>query len=134
MSVSGMSPSSPSNRSSSSYGYRDSSPSKDSAPLGVYIIAFLGGIVSLLGFLPILMIMGQGGGLFLVGLLLFALNVGQLYVLVGLVGLKPWAWTWALILYGITALIDLVTVDILNFIITLVIIVYLFSKADYYDK
>jgi hypothetical protein len=80
------------------------------------------------------MIMGQGGGLLLVGLLLFALNAGQLYVLVGLVGLKPWAWTWALILYGLAALIDLVTVDILNFIITLVIIVYLFSKADYYDK
>ena len=36
------------------------------------------------------MIMGQGGGLFLVGLLLFALNVGQLYVLVGLVGLIGW--------------------------------------------
>jgi hypothetical protein len=124
----------PSSSESSSYEYRDSSTARDSAPLGIYIIAIIGGIVSLFGFFLTLMIMGQGGGLVLVGLFLFALNAGQLYVLVGLVRLEPWAWTWALFLYGLGALIDLVTVDFLGLIIGLVIIVYLVSKADYYEK
>lgn len=130
--MSGMPPS-PSNQ-SSSHKYKTSSSGKDSAPLGIYIIAILGGFVCLLGFLPILAIMAQGGGAFLLGVILFGLNAAQLYVLVGLVNLQPWAWTWALILYGLTALMDLVTVDILGLLITLVILGYLFSKAEYYGK
>ena len=124
----------PSSYESSSSEYRGSSRARDSAPLGIYVIAIFGGVVSLLGFFLTLMIMGQGGGLVLVGLFLFALNVGQLYVLVGLVRLEPWAWTWSLFLYGLAAVIDLITVDILGFLIILVIIVYLISKADYYEK
>lgn len=124
----------PSNSSSSSTGRRRGSGSTDSAPLGIYVIAFLGGIVSLLAFLPILTLIGHGGGALLVGLVLFALNAAQLYVLVGLVGLKPWAWTWALVLYGLNAAIQLFSGEIIGFVVALVIVVYLFTKADYYER
>lgn len=129
--MSGMPPSSPSNRPSSSPS-RSGSQSNRNVPLGIYVIVLLGGITSVLGFIPIFAIMAQGP--FVLGLLLLVLNVAQLAVLVGLVRLRSWAFIWTLILYGLSALTSLFRADILGFLIALLIIAYLFSKAEYFDQ
>ncbi|WEL17218.1 Uncharacterized membrane protein, DUF2068 [Halorhabdus sp. SVX81] len=112
--------------------HRPSSQSKDDVPLGIIVIAVLGLIVTVLGSLGALGMLAQSGGSVAVGLLVLGMSGAQLLVLLGLLALEPWAWTWGLVLFGFGALMDLVELDIVSLIISLAIIFYLISKADYY--
>ena len=112
---------------------RAPSQSKDDAPLGIIVIAVLGIIVTVFGLIAALGVVAQSGGPMLLGLFLVGLSGGQLLVLLGLLALKPWAWTWGLVLFGIGAFIDLMALNVVGLAVSLVIIVYLISKADYYQ-
>jgi hypothetical protein len=103
-------------------------------PLGVYLIAILGGIGAVLGAIGSLGLVAMGGGFALLGVLLLVLSVAHLYVLVGLVRLRPWAWTWTLVIEGVSALLNLAGGDVLAVLISAVVIAYLFARADYFGK
>lgn len=76
----------------------------------------------------------MGGGVALLGALLLALSVAHIYVLVGLVRLRPRAWTWTLVIEGLSGLVNLAEGDVLAVLISVVVIVYLFARADYFGK
>ena len=60
------------------------------------------------------------------------LVVGKGVVLYGLWTLQYWGYKWALIFYGLSALLDLVSLSIFALIIDVIIVVYLLSKADHF--
>ncbi|WP_435101685.1 hypothetical protein [Halarchaeum sp. P4] len=109
------------------------STSNRSAPLGVKIICALGALGVLVGVVGSFGLLASGSGLGVVlGLVTLGLSVGQAVVIVGLLNVQPWAWTWAMVLYGLSAVLDLLTVDLFALLVTLVIIAYLASVRDVY--
>lgn len=104
-------------------------PSNRSTPLGVVIIALLGGLSGLLGLLGSLAALGVNP---LFGLFGLILSVGQLAVAVGLFNLNPWAWKWALVIYGLGAVLSLVGGDVIGVIIDVIVVVYLLSVGDHF--
>ncbi|MFC7215207.1 hypothetical protein ACFQO4_14110 [Saliphagus sp. GCM10025334] len=104
--------------------------SGQSRPLGVSIICVLGGLGFLFAWIPILQLLAYGGvGTFL-AFVFTVVNVGMLAVIVGLWNMQGWALTWALVLYGLSALLDLVTLNLVGLLISLVILAYLLSVSD----
>ncbi len=111
----------------STYGSRSRS-----RPLGVSILCVLGFIGVFFSFLGMLGVMGGGGPLAIVGLVGLVLTVGKAAVLYGLWTLQQWGYKWALVLYGISALLNLVSLSIFAMIIDVFIVAYLLSKADHF--
>ncbi|UTF53345.1 hypothetical protein [Natronosalvus rutilus] len=124
-----MNPRSPaprSTRSSTNASYASGS----SRPLGISIICVLGGLGFLFAWIPILQLLAYGGVGTLLAFVFTVVNVGMLAVLVGLWNMEGWALTWALVLYGLSALLDLVTLNVIGLLISLVILAYLLSVSD----
>jgi len=96
-------------------------------PLGVSIICVLGGLGALLGILGGVVVLGTNP---LLGMFTLVVSAGQLVAVVGLWGLHTWGWTLAVALYGISALLDLITVDPLGVVISTLIVLYLFTKRS----
>lgn len=118
----------------STHEYPNRSKSKETVPLGIYIIAIVGGIGSFLAFVPILNLMRQGSGFILFGLVLFVFGVAQFYILVGLVNLKPWAWKGAFVSYACSALVYHILDNRVSVIVALIALIYLSSTVEYYRK
>ncbi|USZ73147.1 hypothetical protein [Natronosalvus halobius] len=115
-----------STRSSTNASYA-SGPSR---PLGVSIICILGALGFLLAWIPILQLLAYGGFGAFIALVFTVINLGMLAVIVGLWNMEGWALTWALVLYGLSALLDLVTLNLVGLLISLVILAYLLSVSD----
>ena len=113
----------------SPYGNR----SRKQRPLGITILCILGVVGVVLGFVGSLGLMARGGPGPVLGLITLAVAVGQAVVIYGLWTLQRWGYKWALVLYGLSALLDLVTVSIFGLVIDVVIIAYLMSKADHFE-
>lgn len=99
-------------------------------PLGVTIIAILGiiGSVLTLALSPTLLQYGAIG--VVLALVLGGLAVAEIYVMVGLLAMKRWAYTWALVLEGFGVFVDLLRVNVVGVLIGLLVVGYLMSKSD----
>ena len=109
----------------STYGTR----SRD-RPLGITVLCILGFVGAALSAIKSLGLMARPGPGPMLGLLVLALTAGQVIVLVGLLNLRQWAYKWALLFYGLSALIDLLAFNPLSLLFDVLIVVYLLSKAD----
>lgn len=106
---------------------RDSPRRSGSTPLGIKIVSVLMGLGALLGLL--LGFVGLGAHP-LLGVLLFTLSGGQLYVAVGLWNMRKWAYKWALALQGLGLLLDLVQWRPIAAVLSVVILAYLLDQWD----
>ncbi|USZ69952.1 hypothetical protein NGM10_16240 (plasmid) [Halorussus salilacus] len=107
-------------------------PSSD-RPLGITILCILGAIGVVVSFFGGLGALGSGGAGILVGAFVLAVAVGQAVVLNGLWRLQHWGYKWALVFYGLSAVVDLVQFNALGLILDLLIIAYLFSVEDHFE-
>lgn len=112
---------------SSTYGSRSRG-----RPLGITILCVVGFVGAFFSFFRLLGVMAGGGPFAVIGLVGLALVVGKMAVLYGLWTLQSWGYKWALGLYGLSAVLDLVTFSLLALIIDVLIVVYLASKADHF--
>ena len=112
---------------SSTYGSRSRG-----RPLGITVLCLLGFVGTFFSFFGMLGAMGGGGPFAVLGLFGLALVVAKGVVLYGLWTLQYWGYKWAVILYGLSALLDLVSLNLLALIIDVLIVVYLMSKADHF--
>ncbi|NHN61267.1 MULTISPECIES: hypothetical protein [Halorussus] len=101
-------------------------------PLGVTVLCLLGFVGSFFALFRTLGLAGSGGPFAVVGSLLFALVVAKIVVLWGLWNLQYWGYKWAVRLYGLSALVDLVTISPLALVLDGLIVLYLLSKADHF--
>lgn len=103
-------------------------------PLGVTIICALGILGFFLGFIPILDIASMGGSAgAALGLVLLVFNFAHLAIIVGLLNMSATALTWAYVYYGIDVVLDLVSLNILGMIISIIILAYLTSVSHKFD-
>lgn len=114
------------------------------APLGVKIVTALGAIGSLLALLGGVALVGLSGqaaggasGLIAgLGLLVLVLAVAQLVALYGLINLTSWGYTWTMGLYGLSIVLNLVSIasgagnQVVALLVNLVIVGYLYSVRD----
>ena len=107
--------------------------SQKKRPLGITILCILGVIGVVIAIFGSFGLMARGGPGPILGLFVLALSVGQAVVLYGLWTLQRWGYKWALVLYGLSAVLDLVTGSILSLIIDVLIIAYLLSKERYFE-
>lgn len=110
-------------------------------PLGITILCVLYAIllpVALYGLVVIFQVLPEaiveGPTVVIVGLVIVALIylVATYTALYGLWTLEPWGWKLAMIVFGLTALVDLVMGTFDRLIVTLLIIGYLYLKRDVY--
>ena len=102
------------------------SSTRPSTPLGVKIICVLGAIGGVFGLFGSLVMFGVSPVL---GLFSLVLSVLQIVVVFGLWNLRSWAWTLAMISYGLSILFNLVDFNVLGLLINLIIVGYLISKS-----
>lgn len=105
-----------------------------SAPLGVKIICVLGVIGAIMLFFASFFMMGAGGPFIGFGLLFMLLALLHLVVVYGLWTVEPWGWTWGMVVFAFGAVMDVFQGQIFGLLISIVLIVYLYSKKDYYRK
>ncbi|WP_158059058.1 hypothetical protein [Halorussus halophilus] len=110
---------------SSTYGRR-------SRPLGVTIICLVGFLSAFFSLFKLLGVMGTGGPAAVFGLVGLVLLVGKVIVLFGLWTLQKWGYTWSVLLYSLSALLNLVTFSVFGLVIDVLLVVYLMSKADHF--
>jgi hypothetical protein len=111
------------------------STSSTSAPTGIKILAALNVIGALLalGIIGrVLSIDHPLAGVLGLGLLLF-IAAGLVFTY-GLVTMQYWGWAGTLAFNGLGALLELVSADIIGLIVSGIIIFYLLSVADEYEK
>jgi len=101
-----------------------------SPPLGIKIICVLGALGGGLGLFGSLVLLGASP---LVGLFALVISIAQLIVVVGLWNLRSWAWSLALVVYGLGALGDVLEGDILGLLISLIVIGYLLSQSHLFN-
>lgn len=101
-------------------------------PLGIKILAGLGTLLNLLAMLIALSLFQYGGAGVLAGLFVITIAVLHIYVLIELVRMTPWAYGATLLLYGLSGLIQLLTFNVIGLGVTVLIMAYLWTKADLY--
>ena len=102
-----------------------------STPLGVYLIgglAILGGLQGIVGGL------GQIGSVVGIpaGIVSIVLGVAGVLVGLGLLTRSRTAYTVALLVYGLRALVALATFDVVGLLVAVVVVAYLLSKSAYF--
>ena len=111
----------------STYGRRSRS-----RPLGVTILCLLGALGAVPSLFRLLGMLG-GGGVF--GLLAFpslVLVVGKIVVLFGLWTMREWGYRWAVALYSLSALWQLVTGGLGGVLVNVLVVLYLLLVADHF--
>lgn len=110
------------------------------APLGIKVICGLGALGVLLVLFRNILILSAGGagGAAFISVLFIVLSFGLAVVIYGLWTLQSWAWSWALVFFGIDLLTNLLGVlsgdvtAIAGAIVSLIILGYIYSKRDLY--
>ncbi|SIQ79933.1 hypothetical protein SAMN05421858_0440 [Haladaptatus litoreus] len=111
---------------------------KQSAPLGIKILAILAAIFAVFGILGGFGTMASSPFGIIFGPFSILLSVAQLVVAWGLLTLKPWAWTLTLIVFGIDLLVACLNLLLGNFgaifgiVVSGLLLAYVYSKRDYY--
>ncbi|SDM16192.1 hypothetical protein SAMN04487949_1096 [Halogranum gelatinilyticum] len=103
-------------------------------PLGLKVIVALGLIGALLSTLGALGLMGTGSTGLVIGLALLVFTAIRVVILFGLISLSPWAWKAGVALYTLAAVVDLLRVDILGLLISLLIAAYIYSQKDLFRR
>lgn len=103
-----------------------------SRPLGITILCVLGFVGAFFSFFGMLGVMGGGGPFAAIGLVGLLLVVAKAVVLYGLWTLQYWGYKWALVSYGLSALLDLASLSIVALILDVIIVFYLMSKEDHF--
>lgn len=101
-------------------------------PLGVTILCIVAGLGALRTVALSLGILSSPTLFGLLGLVPLVLAVGKLLVLLGLWTLRAWGLKWAVAIYTISALRNLLGVNSFGLIIDVVIVVYLLIVADHF--
>jgi hypothetical protein len=101
-------------------------------PLGITILCILGFIGAFFSFFGMFGVMGRGGPFAIIGLVGLALVAGKAAVLYGLWTLQYWGYKWALRLYALSAVLDLVTLSLFALVIDVLIVAYIASKVDHF--
>ncbi|WP_254763240.1 hypothetical protein [Natrinema marinum] len=120
-------------------------PRNETAPLGIKVLCVGAGLLSVgtiyLGLVGVIAgltanpsstLVGPAEIAIVAGSLNLVLSVGQLIVLLGLWTRKPWAWTWALGLYGLMGLLRYGQGDVFVVTALLAVMVYIASKKEHY--
>ncbi len=99
-------------------------------PLGIKIIVVLGGLGSILALFSglALSLFSVGGFETLLGIIVAVFAVVKFVTLIGLWSLKRWAWTAAMVIYTLSALLDLLRVNIVGLLIAIIILAYVYSQ------
>lgn len=103
-----------------------------SRPLGITVLCVLGFIGAFFSSIGMLGVMGRGGPFALIGLVGLALVAGKAVVLFGLWTLEEWGYRWAIRLYALAAVLDLVTLSLISLVFDVLIVAYIASKADHF--
>lgn len=103
-----------------------------SRPLGITILCVLGFIGTFFSSIGMLGVLGRGGPFAIVGLVGLALVAGKAVVLFGLWTLEEWGYRWAIRLYALAAVLDLITLSFLSLLFDALIVAYIASKADHF--
>lgn len=109
-------------------------------PTGIKLICAFGVLSVLVGGIQgILLLLGSSEtSVILAGAISLAFALGLAYVLRGLWTVQKWAWSWALVLFGIDALLNLrraiagSVVGVVGVLISLSILGYIYGKRDLY--
>lgn len=109
-------------------------------PTGIKLICVFGVLSVLLGVIQgILLLLGSSEiSIVLSGAIALAFALGLAYVLRGLWTVQKWAWSWALVLFGIDVLFNLrgaiagSVVGVVGVLISLSILGYIYRKRDLY--
>ena len=103
-----------------------------SRPLGITVLCAVGVLKALVAVVEILGILGTGNPLALVSLFFLALVGFKLLVLWGLWTLQGWAHTWAVWLYSLSALANVLTLNVAGLVIDVLIVVYLKATMKHF--
>lgn len=102
-------------------------------PLGITLLCVLASLGVVVGFLGSLGLMAAGGPGPVLGLLVLGLTVARAVVIYGLWTLQYWGYKWSIIVYGFGAVLDLFRGQLLGVLISILIVVYLLTKAEYFE-
>ncbi|MFC5367738.1 hypothetical protein [Salinirubrum litoreum] len=108
------------------------SPSSRSAPLGIWLIAVLGAVGAVADLLGGLGVLGAGVGGFFGGTVAIAFALVKLFVLVNLVRLRGWAWALTLLVYAISFVLALLTLNLLGALLSGLVAAYVYSVREYF--
>jgi hypothetical protein len=101
-------------------------------PVGIKILAGLGTLFNLLAMLIGLSLFQYGGVGILAGLFVITIAALHIYVLLELVRMTPWAYGATMLLYGLGGFVQLLTLNVIGLAVTVLIMAYLWTKADLY--
>ena len=111
----------------STYGRRSRS-----RPLGVTVLCLLGALGAVPSLLKLLGLLGGGGVFGLLALPSLVIVVGKLLVLFGLWTMREWGYRWAVALYSLSALWQLVTGSLGGVLLNAFVVLYLLLVADHF--
>lgn len=103
-----------------------------SPPLGIKIYCVLAGLLTVYRLFRSFVLVGVEGPGSTAAAIAFVLFLAFLVVLHGLWTLESWAWTWAVGLFGLYAIVALLGADVIGLGFSLLVLGYLVSKAGYY--
>lgn len=106
----------------------------ETAPLGIKVYCVIAALASLYLMILSLEIMGAGDPFLTLGFLFFGLAIGHIVVIYGLWMLRPWAWTWGMILFAFDGVLDVLRANGIGVLVSIILIVYLWSKRSLYGK
>jgi hypothetical protein len=101
-------------------------------PMGIVLIAGLGILDGLLGIVGGLGVTAMGSLGAILGPLVIVLDVAKLVISLGLLTMDAIAWLLAMVLFGLSLAVDVVTVDIIGILVGVLVLTYLFMVRDEY--
>lgn len=103
-------------------------------PKGIWVIAFVGLIGSVLSILAGATGLMAGAIVFPAGIGLILLGFAQGITMLALMGLTPWAWYATIVLYLIAAVIELLQGDGIATVLSLFIVAYVGVHRDLFEE
>ncbi|WP_435101687.1 hypothetical protein [Halarchaeum sp. P4] len=104
-------------------------PATPPTPTGVKVLCVLGVLALLVELERSLALMADGAAL---GLALLALTAAHAAVLWGLWTMRPWAWTGAMVFYGLSIVVSLVRLDAIRLVVGVLVVTYLAFVSEPY--
>jgi hypothetical protein len=104
------------------------------APLGIKIYCVFAGLGTILSMFSATALISASGWVGILGWLLLAESVLFLFVLVGLLTMRSWAWRVAVFLLGINVAFSMLLFDLLGAAVGLVLLIYLYTQRPKYTQ
>ncbi|MEF8822330.1 MAG: hypothetical protein V5A52_08630 [Halovenus sp.] len=103
-------------------------------PMGIWVVAILGVVGAVLSLLAGASGLVAGAITVLAGGALILLGIAQGITMFALVGLTRWAWYVTIMLYILSAGIDLIQGDGIGIIVSLIVVAYVGIHKDLFEK